>query len=130
MASGVGYDPERWRPGVEQAFRELRRVVTNLAVLDFGGPQHAMRLRSVHPGVTAQQVREQTGFALVVAEAYARGAGPAAFDAIVSRLALPGESIRRLTERLKEGANPLPRPVRRVPRESISGFGSESVDRR
>jgi membrane protein len=44
---------------------------------------------------------EMLAVALVVAEAYARGAGPAAFDAIAERLALPGESIRRLTERLK-----------------------------
>jgi glutaconate CoA-transferase subunit B len=40
--------------------------VTNLAVLDFGGPEHAMRLLSVHPGVSVEQVREQTGFPLVV----------------------------------------------------------------
>jgi glutaconate CoA-transferase subunit B len=68
MASGVGHDPERWAPGVRQDFRELRLVVTNLAVLDFKGPDHAMRIRSVHPGVTVEQVREQTAFDLVVAD--------------------------------------------------------------
>jgi len=66
MASGVGYDPARWRAGVRRDLMELRRVVTNLAVLDFGGPDHAMRLVSVHPGVSVEQVREQTGFPLVV----------------------------------------------------------------
>jgi glutaconate CoA-transferase subunit B len=68
MASGVGYDPARWAPGVKQDYRELRRVVTNLAVLDFGGPNHTMRLRSVHPGVTPEQVQQQAGFTLAVAD--------------------------------------------------------------
>ena len=45
-------------------FHELRRVVTNLAVLDFGGPDHSMRLRSVHPGVSVSDVAEATGFLL------------------------------------------------------------------
>lgn len=68
FASGVGYDPERWAPGVTQDFREIRLVVTNLAVMDFKGPGHCMRIRSVHPGVTVEHVRKQTSFALAVAE--------------------------------------------------------------
>ncbi|MCC6849014.1 MAG: ketoacid CoA transferase [Deltaproteobacteria bacterium] len=64
MASGAGYDPARWQPGVRRDLHELRRVVTNLAVLDFGGPDHAMRLRSVHPGVGVEQVEAATGFPL------------------------------------------------------------------
>jgi len=68
MASGVGYDRRRWAPDVRSDLMELRRVVTDLAVLDFDGPDHAMRLRSVHPGVSIEQVREQTGFDLVVAD--------------------------------------------------------------
>jgi glutaconate CoA-transferase subunit B len=67
MASGVGYDPERWAPGVRQDFRDLRLVVTNLAVLDFRGLQNAIRIRSVHPGVTVEEVQKQTGFELAVA---------------------------------------------------------------
>jgi acyl CoA:acetate/3-ketoacid CoA transferase beta subunit len=43
-----------------------RRVVTNLAVLDFESPDHRMRLRSVHPGVTVDEVVAATGFALAV----------------------------------------------------------------
>jgi acyl CoA:acetate/3-ketoacid CoA transferase beta subunit len=41
-------------------------VVTNLAVLDFGGPDHCMRLVSVHPGVTVDEVAAATGFGLAV----------------------------------------------------------------
>ena len=41
-------------------------MVTNLAVLDFQTPDHAMRLRSVHPGVEVADVLAATGFELVV----------------------------------------------------------------
>jgi len=41
-------------------------VVTNLAVLDFGTPERTMRLRSVHPGVTAADVVAATGFPLTI----------------------------------------------------------------
>jgi acyl CoA:acetate/3-ketoacid CoA transferase beta subunit len=59
MVSGVGYD----KPGRGE-FHEIRAVVTNLAVLDFATSQHAMRLASVHPGVSVDEVLAQTGFAL------------------------------------------------------------------
>jgi acyl CoA:acetate/3-ketoacid CoA transferase beta subunit len=57
MVCGVGYD---------RGARELRVVVTNLAVLDFATPEHAMRLRSVHPGVEVGDVVTATGFPLVI----------------------------------------------------------------
>ena len=41
---------------------DVRRVVTNLGVFDFGGPDHTMRAVSLHPGVTAEDVREATSF--------------------------------------------------------------------
>ena len=58
MVSGVGTDR-----GVEVP---LRRVISNLGVFDLGGPGGTMRLLSVHPGVTVEEVQEQTGFALHV----------------------------------------------------------------
>lgn len=61
IVSGVGYD--RIDPG-NPAFRflHLHRVVSNLGVFDFDGPGHTMRARSLHPGVTAAEVAENTGF--------------------------------------------------------------------
>jgi acyl CoA:acetate/3-ketoacid CoA transferase beta subunit len=64
MASGVGYDRAAGLTGRARQFHELRRVVTNLAVLDFAGPDHSMRLRSVHPGVSVSEVADATGFLL------------------------------------------------------------------
>ena len=64
MVSGVGYDRAAGLRGVAAASHQLRRIVTNLAVLDFAGPDHAMRLQSVHPGVTVSDVADATGFLL------------------------------------------------------------------
>jgi acyl CoA:acetate/3-ketoacid CoA transferase beta subunit len=64
MVSGVGYQRVAGLSAAIAGFHELRTVVTNLAVLDFGGPAHAMRLRSVHPGVSVSEVADATGFVL------------------------------------------------------------------
>jgi glutaconate CoA-transferase, subunit B len=42
------------------------RVVTNLGVLDFEPQSKRMRLKSVHPGSTLEQVQAATGFELAV----------------------------------------------------------------
>ena len=66
MVSGIGYKrAEEAGPWVA-AHHEIRRVVTNKAVLDFETPDHRARLRSVHPGVSVEEVVEATGFELVV----------------------------------------------------------------
>ncbi|WP_328298097.1 CoA-transferase [Streptomyces sp. NBC_00435] len=64
MVSGVGYD-RAGAAGVTR-FHRLPRVVSDLGVFDFGGPDHSMRLASLHPGVTVEQVRAATGFDLAV----------------------------------------------------------------
>jgi acyl CoA:acetate/3-ketoacid CoA transferase beta subunit len=66
VVSGVGYDSASAAGTAACAFLDLRRVVTNLAVLDFGGPDHSMRLVSVHPGVTVGDVVASTGFELAI----------------------------------------------------------------
>lgn len=66
MVSGLGYDrAAKLSPAVQKSF-DLRRVVTNLAVLDFNGPEHRMRLVSTHPGVSVDDVVAATGFGLAV----------------------------------------------------------------
>lgn len=66
MVAGVGYDRAAEVGGDVARDLDIRRVITNLAVLDFGGPDHAARLVSVHPGVTVDEVLAGTGFALDV----------------------------------------------------------------
>ena len=41
-------------------------VYTNLAVMDFGGKNHQMRLLSLHPGVSVEQVIENTSFEIEI----------------------------------------------------------------
>lgn len=65
MVSGVGYKPERWGPGMKPDFMDLRLIVTDLCVLDFSGPDHAITVRSLHPGVDFEQVQAATGFPLL-----------------------------------------------------------------
>jgi acyl CoA:acetate/3-ketoacid CoA transferase beta subunit len=66
VVSGVGYDRAAQLGERERRFHRLGRVVTNLCVLDFESPEHRMRLRSVHPGVSVDDAVAATGFELVV----------------------------------------------------------------
>ncbi|WP_351225539.1 CoA-transferase [Streptomyces sp. NPDC002133] len=63
MVSGVGYDN-----AAGARFHRIPRVVSDLGVFDFATPDRSMRLASLHPGVTVEQVREATGFGLVIGD--------------------------------------------------------------
>ena len=58
MVSGVGTDKDAG------PYVEIRRVITDLAVMDLLGPGGTMRLVSVHPGVSVADVQAATGFVL------------------------------------------------------------------
>jgi acyl CoA:acetate/3-ketoacid CoA transferase beta subunit len=66
VVCGVGYDRAEAAGPAAARFHRLRHVVTNLCVLDFETPDHRMRLRSAHPGVSVGEVVDATGFELVV----------------------------------------------------------------
>ncbi|MGE5291810.1 MAG: CoA-transferase subunit beta [Micromonosporaceae bacterium] len=66
VVCGLGYDRAAAAGPVVQRFHEIRRVVTNLAVLDFATPDHSMRLVSLHPGVSVGDVTAATGFPLTI----------------------------------------------------------------
>lgn len=66
MVSGVGYDRAAAAGTSATRFHEIRRVVSDLGVFDFVTPDHRMRLVSVHPGVTVEQVLTATAFELEV----------------------------------------------------------------
>ncbi|NUS56091.1 MAG: CoA-transferase, partial [Streptomycetaceae bacterium] len=83
-------------------FHEVRRVVTHLAGLDFvsvDGAPAVMRLASVHPGVTVDEVVANTGFELVV-------------PADVPETRLPTEEELRL---IREVVDPRGMRLREVP---------------
>lgn len=64
-------------------FHDLRQVITNLGVFDFGGPNHQMRVVSLHPGVTLGEVQEATSF-------------PIHFDGTPTTTRLPSEHELKL----------------------------------
>jgi len=66
VVSGVGYDRAAALGERSSRFHDIHRVVSNLGVFDFDTPDHSMRLASVHPGVTVEEVVENTGFELIV----------------------------------------------------------------
>lgn len=61
MVSGVGRRRAEEAGPAAARFHQVHRVVTNLAVLDLTGPGHTLRLVSVHPGVTVDEVRAASG---------------------------------------------------------------------
>lgn len=68
MVGSVGYNPARWPEGVKRDYVDLRVIVTDLCVMDFGGPDNAIRVRSLNPGVSFEQVQAATGFPLLKAD--------------------------------------------------------------
>lgn len=67
VVSGVGNDRARAHAGTSLRFHDLGVVVTDLAVLGYDDDGR-LTVRSLHPGVGADEVREKTGFAITIAD--------------------------------------------------------------
>jgi glutaconate CoA-transferase, subunit B len=63
--SSPGYNPARRIAGGNYSGIDLRRIITNLCVMDFGGPDNAIRVISLHPGVGFDEVQAATGFDVI-----------------------------------------------------------------
>ncbi len=74
----AGWNPARFPGGKYPHGMALGIIVTELAVLDFGGADHAIRVVSLHPGVTFEQVQDNTGFPLEKPEAIPATPAPSA----------------------------------------------------
>ncbi|HQY71122.1 MAG TPA: ketoacid CoA transferase [Pseudomonadales bacterium] len=68
VVASIGYNPARLAKGYSLDEVDIRLVITDLCVMDFGGPGHQIRLRSLHPGITVEQVQQNTGFPVFVPE--------------------------------------------------------------
>ncbi len=75
----------RWREEAGLARGGPSRVITSLGVLGFDRATGEMVLESVHPGVTAEEVRAHTGWDLRIAPTLATTAEPTAGDLAVLR---------------------------------------------
>jgi acyl CoA:acetate/3-ketoacid CoA transferase beta subunit len=95
VVTGVGWNRAEAAGPAALEFFDLRRVVTNLAVLDFGGESHRMRLVSVHPGVSVPDVHDATGFELAMADPVAESRLPTAEEARLIREVIDPDGLRR-----------------------------------
>lgn len=83
--------------GTNRGAFEIRRVITNLGVFDLKGPGGTMRLLSLHPGVSLEQVISATGFEVHVDQVVtSRGPTPEELEWL-ERLD-PGRRIRKEVE--------------------------------
>jgi glutaconate CoA-transferase subunit B len=90
----LGYNPARWPGGVKPKGLDLRRIISNLAVMDFGGKDNAIRVVSLHPGVTFDEVQAATGFPLERAAQVGVTAGPSAEQLKLIREKLDPHGLR------------------------------------
>jgi acyl CoA:acetate/3-ketoacid CoA transferase beta subunit len=94
MVSGVGYDRANELSEANRRFHEIRVVVTNLGVFDFNTPDNRMRIRSLHPGVTVDEVVDNTGFGVVVPDEIATTREPTEEELSIIRETLDPKSYR------------------------------------
>jgi len=66
VVSGIGYDRAAALGPTASRFHQIRRVVSNLGVFDFATGDHRMRLASVHPGASVEEIQRNTAFELVI----------------------------------------------------------------
>jgi acyl CoA:acetate/3-ketoacid CoA transferase beta subunit len=74
-------------------FHDLRRVVTGRAVLDLEGG--VLRVRSLHPGVSLEELQAATGFPLAVAPDVTETRAPTAEELHMIRDVLDPAGLRR-----------------------------------
>ena len=95
VVSGPGYDRVAALPEASGRFHEIRRVVTELAAFDFETPGRTMRLRSVHPGVSLDDVLTATPFELTVPEDLPASRLPTDEELHLIREVIDPEGIRK-----------------------------------
>jgi acyl CoA:acetate/3-ketoacid CoA transferase beta subunit len=94
VVTGIGYDRAAELGPEAARFHRIPRVVSNLGTFDFETPDHSMRLRSVHPGVTVDEVVAATGFEFVVPDDVAESRLPTEDELVLIRGVLDPEGLR------------------------------------
>jgi acyl CoA:acetate/3-ketoacid CoA transferase beta subunit len=92
--SGVG--PKRAKEAGPAAARynDIHRVVSNLGVFDVKGPDDTVRLLSVHPGVSVEDVQEATGFELAIPDEVPTTREPSYAELVLIREMLDPKTLR------------------------------------
>ncbi len=99
MVCSIGYNPDRLPRGYNLEDIKLGLVITDLCVMDWQGPNHQLRLRSLHPGISVEQVLANTGFEVFVPDAVAETTAPSAEQlALIEHLDPEGWRARQLKD--------------------------------
>ncbi|NWF25349.1 CoA-transferase [Streptomyces sp. PKU-EA00015] len=94
MVSGVGYDRAAAAGPSATRYHRIPDVISDLGVFDFETPDRTMRLRSLHPGVTVEQVVAATGFALTVPDEVPHTREPTAEELRLIREVIDPKALR------------------------------------
>ncbi|MFD9885786.1 CoA-transferase subunit beta [Streptomyces alboflavus] len=94
MICGVGYDSAAAAGPSATRFHELRRVVSDLGVFDFATPDRTMRVVSLHPGVTPEEVHDATGFPLPLPDGIPRTRPPSPDELRLIRAVVDPSALR------------------------------------
>ena len=93
VVCSIGYNLERLPKGYELSDIDIRQVITDLCVMDFQGPGFQARISSLHPGVTLEEVRDNTGFELAVIDHLSETPAPSS-DQLSLMAELDPENLR------------------------------------
>ena len=94
IVCGIGYDRAAELGPEVARFHSIPFVVSNLGVFDFESPDHTMRIRSLHPGVTVDDVVAATGFELVIPDEVPTSRLPTAEELELIREVIDPEGLR------------------------------------
>ncbi|HEY0774645.1 MAG TPA: CoA-transferase [Nocardioidaceae bacterium] len=94
MVSGVGRRRAEEAGPAATRFHNVHRVVTNLGVFDFEGPDHTLRLVSAHPGVTVDELRGASGCQIDVPADVPESRLPTTEELVLIREVLDPRSLR------------------------------------
>lgn len=94
IVSGVGPKAAKAAGPAASKYNDIHRIVSNLAVFDMLGADDTMRLLSVHPGVTVDEVVEATGFDLQIDGDVPTTREPDSSELMIIRNVLDPKNIR------------------------------------
>lgn len=92
--SGLGYGKER-KEGIVKWGAPIE-IVSNLGILDFEEETGKARLKSIHTGVTVDQVVENTGYDLIIPETLSETPSPNSEELQLLREVIDPLGVRRL----------------------------------
>ncbi|GAB2457774.1 CoA-transferase [Nocardioides hungaricus] len=94
VVSGVGPRLAKEAGPAAARYHDIHRIVSNLGVFDVRGADDTVRLLSVHPGVSVDEVRAATGFELPVEDDVPTTREPTTEELILIREVLDPKGLR------------------------------------